>query len=333
MTAGKFHPPHVGHLHLVAQATRQVDRLVVLVCDHPQQVLPAKDRAAWLRDVAPDGVTVIVTPDDLAADDSRAWARRAEAVVAGLGLGRIDVAFTSEAYGDTWAADLGATHVAIDPERRAVPVSATAVRADLEGEFHQLVPSARSALARRIVLVGAESTGKSTLAEQLARELGTAWVPEWARAYDAGRRTAPDTSWTPDEFRLIVREQSRLEDQLARRARRGVVVCDTDALATAVWRQRYLGGADPWIERAAVQRRPSLYLLCAPDLPWVDDGTRESREHRRSMHAGFLERLGAADVPFAEIVGVGEARLDAALAAVERLLPPLPQLDRSLETS
>ena len=87
---------------------------------------------------------------------------------------------------------MGARHHSVDARRTTFPISGTALRAELGAHFAWLVPAARAELARRIVLVGAESTGKTTMAEELAAELGSVWVPEHGRWYWEGRRYRAD---------------------------------------------------------------------------------------------------------------------------------------------
>lgn len=321
VTAGKFNPPHLGHQLLINHAAQHCGVLHVLICDRPDQTLPAATRRSWLADTAPDNVVFHITPDDLPDEDSKAWADRTRNV-----LGQTpDVVFTSEEYGDSWAHHLGCSHQPVDPPRQHHPICATDVRANLTGNFNMLVPAARAALTRRVVLVGAESTGKSTLARKLAAKFGTCWVPEWARTYDAGKQTSPAYGWTADEFNLIVRQQRQLEDALARQAGPWLF-CDTDALATAVWHRRYVGRRSEELEQAAAERRPDLYLLLRPDLPWDDDGTRESAHMRRRMHEWFLEMLQTSQVPWTEIGGHGDSRLQAACEAISRHTEDLPEL-------
>lgn len=311
---GKFNPPHLGHLHLIEQAAAQVQQLFVIVCDRPDQTIRAARRAAWLQADAPGNAAVMLTPDDL-PELSEPWAKRVLEILPTPP----SIAFTSEPWGSAWAAHMGAIHVAVDEHRNTVPISATRIRADLGGNFQWLIPAARQALARRVAVVGAESTGKSTLAEALARELRSIWVPEHGRWYWEGRRYLSDQSWTSDEFRRIASSQIRLANDLARRASTGLVIADTDALVTAVWHERYLGSSDPEIETLASSSTPDLYLVCAPDFDWVQDGTRESERHRMAMHAGILERVGRARCQAALLQGSQEGRLAKALESVRPL--------------
>ncbi len=311
---GKFNPPHLGHLHLIERGASEVQTLFVMLCDRPDQTISVERRRAWLEDVVPQNVVVLTTPDDLPAANEP-WAQRALEILPS----RPDVAFTSEEWGTGWAALMGARHVMVDQARTSFPVSGTDLRTDLREFFSWLVPAARAELARRVVLVGAESTGKSTLAEALAQELGTVWVPEHGRWYWEGRRHLADQSWTTDEFQRIAAAQGRLEDDLARGARSGVVIADTDALVTAVWHERYLGVAARELDAVAAERTPDLYLVCAPDFDWVQDGTRESKAHRHTMHESVLDRATASGADVVVLSGSHDARLSAALGRIRSL--------------
>lgn len=320
VVVGKFNPPHLGHLHLIDQAAKQVDHLYVLLCDRPDQTLDVELRRTWLADASPPNVTIIVTPDDLPGANEP-WAERALQLLPM----RPELAFTSEDWGPGWAAAMGAEHVLVDRDRRAQPISATELRADLGANFHWLVPAARADLARRVVVIGAESTGKSTLAEALARELSTVWVPEHGRWYWEGRRHLVDHRWSTEEFRRIAAAQHRLELDLARQAARAVVIADTDALVTSVWHERYLDAADTELDRMASDVVPDLYLVCCPDFDWVQDGTRESEDHRIVMQESMTDRANASGARVVQLEGPHDHRLAAALESVEPLtrLAPL----------
>lgn len=321
VTVGKFHPFHLGHDHLLRTAKAQVDHLVVLVGDAPGQTPPAEVRAGWIRALHPD-VEVRVVPEDI-PETPAAWGARALEVLGGR---RPDLAFTSEAYGEPWAAAMGARHVAVDPDRSAVAISGTALRADLGARWRLLTAPARAHFARRVVVLGVESSGTTTLARDLAERLGTAWVPEVGRAYWEGRRWAPDAErWTSDDLLAIARGQAALEDALAARADR-VLVCDTDPLATTVWHRRYVGGACEALERLAAGRRCDLYLLTVPDFPFVQDGTRESEALREAMHGWFEEALARRGVPWVALGGPHEVRMARALEAIAplRRFSPIP---------
>ena len=314
VTVGKFNPPHLGHLHLIRTGASMVEHMYVLLCDRADQTLCASDRLAWLRDAVPGNVTVILTPDDLPPANAP-WAERALAAIPESP----DLAVTSEPWGNEWAALMGAIHHQVDLHREAFPTSGSALRSDLGANFGWLVPAARAALARRVVLIGAESTGKSTMAEALAAATGSVWVPEHGRWYWKGRRYRPDQSWEADEFHRIATAQRRLEEDIARLSTNGVVIADTDALVTAVWHERYLGSSDPHLDELAQQQRPDLYLVCADDIGWVQDGTRESRDERAAMQRSIEARAESSGARVVVLRGPHHRRLATALAAIAPL--------------
>lgn len=177
----------------------------------------------------------------------------------------------------------------------------------------------RRARPLRVVLTGSESTGKTTLARQLAEAYGIEWVPEFVRVYTEDKGAAPEFA----DHGPIARGQMALEDaHQARAVELGLelIVQDTDLLSTAVYSAHYFGRCPEWIEAAARERRPDLYLLLDIDLPWVPDPQRDRGHMRPEMHAlfrGAVERSGA---PYVIITGHGPDRLRAARQAIDALL-------------
>jgi NadR type nicotinamide-nucleotide adenylyltransferase len=305
---------------LIDTARARVDELSVIVCRKGGEEPPGELRAAWLREIHTD-VRVILIDDALDADDSRAWAENSKRV---LGF-TPDVVFTSEDYGDGFAHFLGCEHVQVDRARAAVPVSATRVRADPLGCWEFLEPPVRGFYARRVCLVGAESTGKTTLAAALAAHYATVWVPEYGREYSERKLAAEGGyNFRSEEFAHIAARQRELEDEAARRANR-VLVCDTDAFATSVWHRRYMGARSPEVESIAASRRPHLYLLTDVGTPFVQDGTRDGQHVRGWMHQTLVEELRAQSRPYRLLSGPHGRRLEEAVAHVDELLGARPE--------
>jgi nicotinamide riboside kinase len=178
---------------------------------------------------------------------------------------------------------------------------------------------------RLIAIVGAESTGKSTLAEALAPRLATdtgwrcTWVPEVLRAWceHAGR--------TPraDEQAGIAAEQARQIEEAA--ATHDVVVCDTTPLMTAVYHRHVFGLDELDAGALAWQRRCDITLLTALDLPWQADGLqRDGPQVREPVDAVLRGLMIGAGLPFTVVGGQGAARLEAAVDAVAPLLRARP---------
>ncbi len=319
---GKFYPPHRGHKHLITEARAQVDRLVVMLAHHPSQTIPWEVRAAWLEEIHPD-CEIHLVADEL-EDDSRRWADFTK-----RHLGRApDVVFSSEDYGPEFARLMGARHVMVDRQRLIVPISGSRIRAAPLDHLEFLEPCVRAYFVKRVVVIGAESTGKTTLARRLAERFDTVWVPEfgrehWERKIAGLKVTDPPPSWSSDEFVEIATEQQRRENAAARVANR-VLFCDTNAFATGTWNERYHSTRDLRVDAIGARDKADLYLLTAPDVPFVQDGLRDGEHIREWMDRRFADQLAHGAVPVVRLEGAYEERFKAAVAAVERLLAMVP---------
>jgi NadR type nicotinamide-nucleotide adenylyltransferase len=171
---------------------------------------------------------------------------------------------------------------------------------------------------RRIVIIGAESTGKTTLAIALAEHYQTTWVPEFGRLYTEARRPRGEL-WHSEEFTFIAAEQARMEDALAGIANR-VLICDTDPFATAIWHERYLGAPSADVKAIAAGRSYDLYILTDVDTPFVPDDIRDGESIREWMHKRFLDELSRMGTPMMLVSGPHEQRLAAAIARINVLL-------------
>jgi NadR type nicotinamide-nucleotide adenylyltransferase len=168
-----------------------------------------------------------------------------------------------------------------------------------------------SAAVRRIVLTGPECTGKSTLAARLAKELGAPLVEEMARIFAA----AVQRELTEQDVEVIARRAIEAEDRVLRGHPPGIVL-DTDLISTIVYGRHYYRFRSEWLEGEARARLGDLYLLCAPDVPWVADGIRDRPGDRREMLKEFRDVLAEFGATVVEISGLGEARYEAVRAAV-----------------
>ena len=172
----------------------------------------------------------------------------------------------------------------------------------------------------RVVVTGSECTGKTTLAEELARELRTVMVPEFARRFvvDAGR------SPTVGDVESIARGQLAAEEAAATKARR-VLVLDTDLLSTVIYSRHYYGGCPGWIEEEASRRAGDLYLLADIDVPWRPDGVRDRGHRREEMQRLFRDELERRRLRFVDVTGDPRRRLAGACAAVDAVLRTRPE--------
>lgn len=172
----------------------------------------------------------------------------------------------------------------------------------------------------RIALFGPESTGKSTLAEQVAAHFDEPWVPEYVREFwDVHEATI-----VAADLDAIARGQIAHEDAAAARARRAVF-CDTELLTNVLWADLlFPGHCPPWVRAAAEERcrRFSLYLFCDTDLPWEPDPQRcfPDEAGRAMCRRLWLDTLTSRGLPHVRLSGDLESRRALAIAAVEDIL-------------
>ena len=353
LVVGKFYPPHRGHLNLIEVAAAACRQVTVLVMAARAETVPLAGRVAWLRAACRGlaAVTVVGVPCDVPVDfaSETVWAAQVAVMAAALEGNRLpwpDAVFSSESYGDDLAARLGAQHVCVDPGRVTVPVSASQIRAGLAGSWDQLIGRAQAGLAARVVVLGAESSGTTTIAELLAahyRQRGGAWartlcVPEAGRGYTVtkwqqaraaavavGQPEPPlqELVWTHADFDAIAEEQTRSEEAAAM-AGSPLVVCDTDAFTTSVWERRYLGAAARGMQPWATSKLPrhEVYLVTSHQgVPWHDDGLREGDlAIRTAMTGWFTGTLTAAGHSWVLLTGSLQERVALAVRVTDSIL-------------
>jgi HTH-type transcriptional repressor of NAD biosynthesis genes len=171
---------------------------------------------------------------------------------------------------------------------------------------------------KRVVIIGSESSGTTTLARALAEHYHTTWVPEFGRTYSDGRQYCGQP-WRSDEFTFIAIEQARMEDALATMANK-VLICDTDPFATAIWHERYMGRPSEAVRAIADSRRYDLYVVTDVNIPFVHDDIRDGESFRQWMQGRFVEELSKMATPMIVVSGPHEERLAAAVSRIDQIL-------------
>jgi NadR type nicotinamide-nucleotide adenylyltransferase len=313
---GKFMPPHAGHVHLVQFALNFAERVTVLVCSLKTEPIPGRLRYQWMRELFPRANVVHITEElpQEPSEDVRFWEiwRRVALEAAGV---PIDYIFASEDYGRRLAQEVGATFIPVDPLREQMCVSARAIRARPLDYWRFIPECVRPYYVKRVCIFGPESTGKSTLARDLAARFGTVHVAEFARTL----LNLKDGVCDREDIPVIARGQAAAEDSLARQANK-VLVCDTDVLTTTIWSEVFFGDCPDWVRRAADLRSYDLYLLMDIDAPWVDDRQRNLPHRRQEFFDRCRFALDSRRRPYAIVHGGWSQRFERACAEVERLL-------------
>ncbi len=303
---GKFAPFHLGHQFLIEQARSQCDSLTVLATSQPEDAIPGWQRYHWVKSTFPElDVRHLIGSHDPA--ESRILSNLPE---------NTKVFFESGEKRKNLAKSLGVQHISIDPDRKNFPIPTYEIRENPQANWALLPTRVRPYYIRRIALVGPESCGKSYLAEQLAIHFQTSFVEEYGRTYC--EKFGMDS--TELDFAHVAGGQLFREDEMALEANR-VLFCDTDLIVTQIWSEVYFKGkCQPWIYWADHFRRYDLFLLCAPDIPWVNDGLREFEGQRDWMFERLRQELESRGLKYVLIQGAFEARTALAIHKVDHLL-------------
>jgi NadR type nicotinamide-nucleotide adenylyltransferase len=167
---------------------------------------------------------------------------------------------------------------------------------------------------KKVVIIGPESTGKSTLSRQLAERFRTAWCPEYARAY----LLEHGTEYTYDQLLDIAKGQVELEDRMLPSAGNGHYFIDTNLYVMKIWCEVAFENCHTWILKQIARRSYDLYLLCDVDLPWQSDELREYPDlaFRKKLLAMYKDVLVNSGTPWALISGSDNERIEKAVSFV-----------------
>lgn len=317
LTLGKFAPFHKGHQFLIETALAQVDQLIVMIYDCPETTtVPLPVRSAWIRSLYPQVEIIEAWGGPLEIGNTPAIQRMHEVYIRQqLGDRVITHFYSSEFYGDHVSRALGAVDRRVDPARANVPISATGIRHNPYQQRAFLHPLVYRDLVANIVLLGAPSTGKTTLAERLAGELNTVWMPEYGREYWAEHQV--ERRLSPAQLVEIAEGHLVREELLIQQANR-FLITDTNAITTYMFALAYHGSVEPRLRELAdaAQRRYDLVVVCDTDIPYDDTWDRSGDADRQIFQKQMLADLRTRKIPFLLLRG----SLDERVASVKRVL-------------
>lgn len=331
LVVGKFMPLHRGHQLLIETGQSVVDDLTVVVYDsHPEGVyppMPAHMRAKWIADLYPQVENIIIREDPLdkatvllnepAIDkDDPKWAPRYAQDLEFLG--KFDYVFSSEDYGDPFAEAIGAESYVVDVARDMLPISGTQIRERVYENRGWVDPLVYRDLIQKVVFVGTESAGKSTLARAMADELQTRWVHEYGREL----WEAQDLKGSFHDMLKIAENQYKRE-QAAMLHSRDFLFCDTNPWTTLQWSLMYCGTADERLYDLVRRTKDEyVWFLCSNDFGWVQDGTRELvGQKSKDFQMQNLDALARWDINYHIVDGTVDNRKKQVIQTLERIRP------------
>jgi len=296
---GKFFPPHRGHLYQIIHAATKCKMLYVVVSDSEilamdkcrEDHLPyveLKTRALWisleLQNI--DNIKVVMLDEtgiQPYPDGSPSWCE----MLTNLIPEKIDVIFGGEIeYKDTFMKHLpGINYVVYDYARSRYPVSGTEVRMDYLKYWDYMLGSARSFFARRVLITGTESCGKTTLTKYLAKIFYTSWSEEYGRYYSTEYLGGNEDLFSIDDFTKIAWIQNQ-QDEKALKGANKICFFDSDAVVTQYYCELYTGQTNAIVESFVNPQKYDLVLLMGPQVGWVSDGFRFKGEpnERERLH-------------------------------------------------
>lgn len=317
LTLGKFAPLHLGHQLMIETALAEMDDVIVIIYDCPETTdIPLNVRAGWIRALYPEAEVVEAWDGPKETGYTPEIMRSQEEYVIGLLGGRsVTHFYSSEPYGEHMSIALQAVNRQVDGERLKIPISGTAVRSAPYENRRFLCPIVYRDMVTTAVFLGAPSTGKSTLAEHMAKRFGTAWMPEYGREYwelhQVGRRL------TMEQLEELARGHLEREERLIMEAR-DVFFADTNAIATYMFSLDYHGAATPGLEGLATDAaaRYDFVFVCDTDIPYEDTWDRSGEVQRETFQGEILADLDRRGVAYTLLRGSLAERAETVTARV-----------------
>ncbi len=310
LTLGKFVPFHKGHQLLIETAMKEVDELIVLIYDDPISTIPLKIRANWIRELYPS-ITVIEgvnSPND-SGYTAEIMKIQEDYVSSILGDRRISHFYSSEPYGVHMSSSLNAINRQVDERRITIPISATKIRNEPFKYKDFVHPRVYRDLITKVVLLGAPSTGKTTLAEQLAIHFDTQWMPEYGREY--WEKHHINKRLTLEDLLKIAEIHIEREDALVLQSNQ-FLFSDTNAITTYLFSLDYHGEALAELEKLAklAESRHDIIFVCDTDIPYDDTWDRSGDVKRKEFQQKIIDDLRARNLTYYMLKGTVNERVE-----------------------
>lgn len=316
LVIGKFMPVHNGHLALIEFAKQRCDELIVSLSYTPQDPIKGETRFEWLKKIYATTPDILIEKvlDDF--DDESLPLTERTALWANFIARRypkIDILISSESYGEPFANHLGATNLVFDGERKKFPVSATAIRSKPFANWEFIPEVVRPYFVKKVCFYGPESTGKSTMAERMAKFYRTEFVPEVAR------ELITSNEFTLEDIERIGEAQTNRVEEKQKKANK-ILFCDTDLITTQIYSTYYLGKYPSVLAELEDKIHYDGYFFFEPDVPWVEDGLRDLGNKRDEMTNLFRKELERRRITYVTVKGDWENRFQIIKSEIDKLL-------------
>jgi len=309
---GKFTILHFGHQFVIDTALKEMDQLIILIYDAPSSTdIPLDVRAGWIEEIYKNSPVTVIKgwcgPEDTGYTNEIKKIQN-EYILKMVGDKGITHFYSSEPYGEHVSEALCCINRVVDIERKNFPISASTISKNPFAFREYIHPLVYSDLITNVVFVGAPSTGKTTIAEKLASEFNTVWMPEYGREYwekhQKNRRLEP---WQLTEIAEGHLERERKKILEANR----YLFTDTNAITTYMFAMDYHGFASERLTELAryAERRYDLVFLCGDDIPYDDTWDRSGDVHRHIFQQKIKSDLIQRKIPFITLNGSLDVRI------------------------
>jgi len=335
---GKFFLPHRGHIYQIIRAATLCEKLYVVVSDNEDIALdkcrkdnlpyvPIKTRALWMSlELQNISHIKVITLDETGIpeypDGSEKWCEMLRNAIPE----QLDVIFGGEEeYQHTYMKFMpGVKYDVFDYARSRYPISGTEIRHNYLEHWDYILGPARPLFARRVLIAGTESCGKTTLVKYLGKIFHTSWAEEYGRYYSRDCLGGNEDLFSIEDFEKIAIKQREWDENALRTANR-IAFFDSDAVITQYYCELYMGQPNPKLEAFVDPQKYDVVLFLAPTVKWVPDGLRlkgtdgmRKRLHQKLLYMyydrGFKDKIIEIDDPEYDV------RLQRAMSISDMLL-------------
>ena len=310
LTLGKFAPFHKGHQLLIETAIKEMDEVIVLIYDDPVINISLATRASWIRELYPNIVVIegVNSPNDTGYT-AEIMKIQEDYVLSVLDNRNISHFYSSEPYGEHMSIALNAINRQVDVSRNIIPISATKIRKDSFKHKDFVHPKVYTDLVTKVVLLGAPSTGKTTLAEKLALHFDTQWMPEYGREY--WEKHQVNKRLTLEDLLKIAEGHIQREDALVLQSNR-FLFSDTNAITTYLFSLDYHGNALEELKDLAkrAENRHDIIFVCDTDIPYDDTWDRSGDVKRKVFQEKIIEDLNDRNLKYHMLKGSVAERIE-----------------------
>lgn len=326
---GKFLPFHKGHEAMINFALTKCDFLSVLVCCSDKENIPASTRQNWIEKTFETETKIEIKSynylenelpktSESSQEVSKVWSAVFKELFPDYNL-----VITSEEYGNFVASFMKIKHIAFDIPKQLFPVSATSVRNNIFTNWKYLPKSVKPYFAIKVVVLGSESTGKTTMTERLAKKFNCSSVLETGRDFIVN-----SNSFEFDYLPLVATEHAkRIEKAVLEES--PLIIIDTDIHITKSYANFIFGKTLEVESEIYNSNKADLYMYLNNDVEYVQDGTRLCKSDRNLLDISHRQILQKHNIEIAEITGDWEQRFDRAVTLIKQMIETNKKKHRS----